>query len=486
MLEQKVLKFMQEHNLIEAGDRILVGVSGGPDSLCLLHLLNSLAPRLKINLAVGHLNHGIRPEAAAEAEMVRSLAAGWSLPFVLKKVNVPRFAEARSLSEEEAGRILRYRFLGEAARRCGANKIAVGHHRDDQAETVLFNLLRGTGPDGLAGMLPERAFGPVRLIRPLLSLTRCEIEHYCRHHGLKPALDSSNLETEYTRNRIRLELIPHLEKTYNPRVKEALARFAALAAADRAYLQARAERALKVIARRRGDRLIISKKRLQVLPEALRGRVLRLALEEFFRDRQVEWVHVRLLMDLLRDEDAAREAVLPGDRMAYSSSSHLVLAPRRLRAKSWTGARPLHIPGRTYLPDGGWIDAQIVPPAELPWPPSPKQAYLDYSLLPPTLSVRTRWPGARFHPQGAPGSKKLKEFFIDQKIPRQNRDRYPLVVSPQAEIIWVAGLRIAHPYRITAQTEKVLVLSWQDKQSKSKNSKGTANGEEAPKEELFS
>ena len=131
MLEQKVLKYIQEHKLVEAGDRVLVGVSGGPDSLCLLHLLNRLAPRLKISLAVGHLNHGIRPEAAGEAEMVRNLAASWSLPFVMKKLNVPRFARVSGLSEEEAGRILRYRFLEEAARRYRANKVAVAHHRDD-------------------------------------------------------------------------------------------------------------------------------------------------------------------------------------------------------------------------------------------------------------------------------------------------------------------------------------------------------------------
>lgn len=460
MLVQKVWRYIKEHDLLQDGDRVLVAVSGGPDSLCLLHLLNSLSERLKISLVVAHLNHGMRPEASLESDRVRDIAAAWSLPFEGGAVNVPHYATGRGLSEEEAARILRYRFLLETARQFRASKVAVGHHQDDQAETVLFNLLRGTGPDGLAGMLPCRCLGSVHLIRPLLNLSRREIEQYCQGKNLKPALDSSNLQTDYTRNRIRLELIPQLEHQYNPRVKEALARLAVLAAEDRRYLQEKTVFALKFVSRHQGKQLILSKARLGKLPEALRGRVARLALEGYLHYKQIEWIHVQQLLNLAREMGPAREITLPGGVKVYAIRNYLVIAAERTPIKTLSESRPLRVPGRTPLPGGGWIEARICRLSELTWPPAPEQAYLDFHRLPPSLSIRGRWPGARFYPQGAPGGKKLKDFYIDQKVPKHRRNSYPLIVSPQDEIVWIAGLRIAHPYRVTRRTEKVLTLNY--------------------------
>lgn len=459
MLNKKVWRYIKEHRLLEEGDRVLVAVSGGPDSLCLLHLLYSLSGRLKIGLVVAHLNHGMRLEASLESDGVRDIAATWSLPFESASVNVPHFAAEQGISTEEAGRILRYRFLEETAQRYGTSKVAVGHHQDDQAETVLLNLLRGTGPDGLAGMLPSRRLGLQQLIRPLLCLSRREIDIYCRENKLNPVLDSSNLQTDYTRNRIRLELIPHLEDQYNPRVKEALARLAALAAEDRRYLQEKTAAALKFVSRRHGKQHLLSRDRLGMLPEALRGRVVRLALEGQLQRKQIEWIHVQKVLNLIREKGPC-EITLPGDVKVYTDGNHVVITTEVTPAKARFEIRPLRIPGHTPLPGGGWIEARICPLSELPWPPKPEQAYLDYNRLPSALSVRGRWPGARFYPQGAQGSKKLKDFYIDQKIPKHRRDRCPLVVTPQGEIIWVAGKRIAHPYRVTERTEEVLLLTW--------------------------
>ena len=459
--EQKVLKFIQKHSLLEMGGRVVVGVSGGPDSLCLLHLFNSLSSQLNISLAVAHLHHGMRREGDAEAEMVGALAADWSLPFYTEKVNVPEYAAEHRLSGEEAGRILRYRFLLKTALRCEADRVAVGHHQDDQAETVLFNLLRGTGPDGLSGIIPCRPLGSsVRLIRPLLGLPRREIEQYCRDKSLSPALDATNLQTGYTRNRIRLELLPYLEERYNPRVKEALARLAVLAADDRSYLQAQAGRAWKAVSRRQGNRLIISRPRLAGLPRALRGRVLRMALEEFQNRKQVQWSHVQSIEGLAEKEGRVRELAFAGGVKVYCGSKHLVISPRPLAAKALPAELPLCIPGRTLLPGGGSIEATICRRPEMPWPPLPRLACLDYYRLPPALIIRARWPGARFYPQGAPGPKKLKDFLIDQKVPKPLRDYIPLVATAGGEVVWVAGYRIAHPYRITDSTNNVLVLKW--------------------------
>ena len=458
MLVEKAARYIEQHRLLERGDRLLVAVSGGPDSLCLLHVLRALAPRYDLDLIIAHLDHGIRPEARREAEAVRSLAAAWSLPFEGAAIDVPAYRSGRRVSASEASRIVRFRFLLEAAKKHGAGKIALGQQLDDQAETVLFNLLRGTGPDGLAGILPRRSYGPVELIRPLLGITRREIERYCLDHKLEPARDASNLKTDYTRNRIRLELIPYLEKRYNPNLKTSLAQLASLAAADRELLGSEARKMFVEVAGWKKDRLIMKRAALNALPEALRGRVAYRALLEFVPGKRISRRHVEQLLRLAEKPGPSRALPLPGGAQACSNYEQLILSPERIGPGGGFPDMPLQIPGWTRLPGRcAGVEAFFSDPAGLKWPPQPHQAYLDYDSLPGPLELRSRWPGARFHPQGAPGAKKLKDFFIDQKIPRRRRDSCPLVTSG-SKVVWVTGVRIAHPYRITGNTTNVLVL----------------------------
>ena len=459
MLLKKVTSYIERHRLIEKGDRVLVAFSGGPDSLCLLHLLRSLQESHRLYLAVAHLDHRIRPDAAVEAEKARRLAAAWQLPFEGAAVDAASFRRERKLSASEASRVVRYRFLLQAAQKQKTPKIALGHQLDDQAETVLFNLLRGTGPDGLAGILPRRSLGPVELIRPLLGITRGEIERYCREQGLDPVIDSSNLQAVYTRNRIRLELIPHLEERYNPRLKRSLARLAALAAEDRDYLNRAALEQFKQLASRKGGALLIDGAAFTALPKALRGRVARLALQEYIPAKKIGRRQIKQLLHLAEGEGPARQITYPAGARAYRSYGRLILLQAEASAKSSFAPRPLQVPGYTALADGGpVVEAALRLPEKLTWPPAAQQAYLDYDALPSPLQLRTRWPGARFYPQGAPGNKKLKDFMIDQKVPRRHRDSLPLVVAG-SEVIWVAGKRIAHPYRVTEKTVQVLVLT---------------------------
>lgn len=457
MLGEKVRHYIEKHRLLRQGDRVLVAVSGGPDSLCLLHLLRGISSSLQLELVVAHLDHQIRPEAGEEARLVKDLATSWSLPFTGASYNVPSMRSAAKLSEEEAARRARYRFLYQAARNHRATVIAVGHHRDDQAETVLLNLLRGTGPDGLAGMLPRRFLGKIRLIRPLLVVSREEIECYCRDHGLRSFTDRSNLEEKYTRNRVRLELIPHLEKEYNPRLKESLARLAVMAAADRRYLRAAAEKQLRKLSKIQGKSMLIDCRALNGLPEALRGRVARQALEQAVPGKRTGWKQVRKLLALAGSLATGKELSLPGGIQAYRSYGRVVIRPRG-KNEDPMEPFPMEVPGRTLLPGMPYsIDARFCHPSALKWPPPPECAYIDYDTIPGELIIRTRWPGARFHPQGAAGSKKLKDFYIDRKVPRHSRDRHPLVTTGQ-NIVWVVGLRIGDPYRVTKKTRRVLVL----------------------------
>lgn len=454
-----VRRYIDEHRLLEPGDRVLVAVSGGPDSLCLLHLLHRLSPALDLKLAVAHLDHRFRPEARDEAAGVCRLAGELGLPYFGGSADVPAYRAARGLSAQAAARAVRYRFLKKAARRFGSSKIALGHHMDDQAETVLFHFLRGTGPDGLAGMLPRRPLGKAVVIRPLLGVTRSQIEEYCSLHSLEPVLDASNLKPVYTRNRLRLELIPHLRDHYNPRVTEALFRLSSLAAADRNYLHRRARQIFRVLARRGAQAVILPVAKLRALPAALRGRVIRLALLSTVPAREAGWEQVKRVLALCSSPYPSGSVQLPGGSLARRSNDRLIMASCRAgEMRVLQSIIPLRIPGKTAVPwIRGWITARLACPAELSWPPPPYRAYLDRDRLPRDLVIRTRWAGARFHPQGLSGSKKLKEFLIDAKIPRERRDLLPLVAAGE-EVAWVAGVRIAHPYRVTPETARVLVL----------------------------
>lgn len=455
---EKVRRFIIKNHLFREGGKVIVAVSGGPDSLCLLHMLQGLSSELKIQLVVAHLNHCLRPEARQEAVGVEKIASAYALPFETRAVDIRSYKKEHGLSEEEAGRRARYRFLFEMASKYDASTVTLGHHLDDQAETVLLNILRGSGVDGLAGILPKRVRGGINLVRPLLCLRRAEIEAYCRENNLQPFTDSSNLETDYTRNKLRLELIPHLENNYNPRIRETLFGLASLASSDRHFLNFLAKKKLAGIARISGEEMHIDRRRLLLLPPALRGRILRLALRKFISVKKIGRMHIEQLLDLACSGRTGKQLTLPGGIRAYCSYNCLVIMPFMRQVEKKPGQISLRVPGTTRIAGNMAIRARIVQIAGLDWPPPAYRACLDYEKLPVTsLDVRLRRPGDRFFPQGSPGSKKLKAFLIDQKIPSYRRDTLPLVTSGD-EIIWVAGIRIAHPYRVSDQTKMVLVL----------------------------
>lgn len=457
---EKVRDFIEKNGLLIKGATVIVAVSGGPDSLCLLHLLKSLSFEYRLNLVVAHLNHCLRPEAAQEADGVAKIASDFSLPFEIRAVDIRNYKKKLAISEEEAGRKARYDFLFETAGKYKASRIALGHHLDDQAETVLLNVIRGTGVDGLAGMLPRRARGNIQLVRPLLCLRRSEIESYCDANNLQPFTDSSNLETNYTRNKLRLELIPQLQLQYNPRIREALFRLGSLAADDRIYLQNMARKQFYCMARFTKNEIILNRQVLLNLPPALRGRVLRYALKKQISAKEIGNLHIEQLLDFAEKGRTGKQLKLPGMLSVYSSYERLVIKSTSDSEQKAFEPVMLKIPGKAVLPGGYKITACIKDVAELTWPPPSCRAYLDLDKISSGfLLVRSRRPGDRFHPQGAPGAKKIKEFFIDQRIPSSHRENMPLVTEGE-NIIWVAGIRIADVYRVTGQTKQALVLEY--------------------------
>ncbi len=464
---RRVETAIEGHRLLRRGERVVVGVSGGPDSLALLDLLHRLTPRWGFRLHVAHLDHGLRPESAAEADFVRGVAAERGLPCTVERAALPASAR-RGVAVEETARRHRYAFLARLALRLGATAIAVGHNADDQAETVLMHLLRGSGLAGLRGMLPARPLREyrlllsdvelpeaLRLVRPLLFVERAAIEQYCRERDLRPRRDPSNADTTLFRNRLRHEVIPFLERV-QPRLRERLVNLAEVLRADYALLEARIDAAwAELLVAGGGEVLHFDLRRWREQPLAVRRAVIRRAvyrLRPALRD--VDFVHVEAAERVAQRGRTGAEATLPGgvllrvgyERLSFGSRSALEAPPPE---RPWleAGSRvPLSAEGRTPLPGGWAVELRRLPsvdPARVRRDASPLRVCVDADALGDAPCLRTRRRGDRFHPHGMPRPMRLSDFFINIKLPRPWRDRQPLLVGRDGTIVWVVGQRLA-------------------------------------------
>ena len=459
----RVRRFIVEHRLVEAGERLLVGVSGGPDSTCLLVTLVALQRSLGIDLHAAYFDHGLRGKRAAarEERFVRSLAGELDVPLDCGSGDVRAHSASKRRSIEEAARELRYRFFARIATAAGCGAVATGHTKDDQAETVLLHLVRGSGLRGLAAMSPSspwplRSTDPPRLIRPLLAVTREETEACCRQAAIEPMQDPSNRSRAHLRNRIRSELTPLLRR-YNPRIDDALARLAESAAADIELLESLAADALTPDERTTGP-IRIARKRLAALPESLRRHAVHLAAARALGDaRGLSDRHVRAILRAAAGSTGA-QLNLPRGLRAQVTRSSVVLSTDEPSAPEPLpeGVVTLAVPGSARF--GPWrFQAQLTrrPAGELAKAGGANVALLDASACGPSLELRRRKRGDRFHPLGMPGPKKLQDFFVDAHVPRAERDAIPLVCGDQG-IAWVVTQRPAEWAKVTAKTKRVL------------------------------
>jgi len=444
---------------------ILVGVSGGPDSLCLLDVLLTAG----YQAVVAHFNHQLRPEADLEAASVSERAHSLGLPFITDSADVHAYAKEYMLSLEEAARMLRYRFLFAAARKNMAQAVAVGHTADDQAETVLMHFLRGAGLSGLKGM-EYRTLLPVfdadiPIVRPLLSLWRVDTEAYCHDKGLQPHFDASNADQHYFRNRLRHALIPELEK-YNPRFKESLLRTAQALQGDYSVLQEVLDNAWKETCASRGDGWVaFDQLGLAKHSRGLRRNLIRRAAESLRPDNR------DFGFDAL--ERAAAFAEIPSGKRVdfvnglylFSEAGKIYLAAYEadLPSAGWPQvSQPFVMNGPRLELAGGWlltVDQVDHDKTDAGRPHDNWSVWLDADQVAAgTLIVRPRHAGDQFSPLGmASQTIKLREFFINIKLPRRARANWPLVCAGD-QIVWVPGFRLAHPFRITDQTRHALHL----------------------------
>ncbi len=437
-------------------DIVIVAVSGGADSVALLHALWSLRGELGVGLVAAHLNHGIRgDEAATDAEFVRELALRLGVDSVIEKADVPKLRVEMGVGMEEAARVARYEFLERTAEKVGAARIAVAHTSDDQAETVLLNIIRGTGPEGLAGMPTVRG----KIIRPLIELSRAEVESYLLDVGLSWRTDSSNLESEYSRNRVRLELIPLIEREFNPRVKDSLVSLSKLVASENEIVRtAGAEAYLRSVREDGTGAVEFHASRLRDDRLAVKRRVIRAAIEQVKGDlRDVEFHQVERIIKHLNAHDSITLTLPSG--MVYARITPTKL--RVFRAPKYAVLDihyPINVPGTTEIPElDGVIDARPVPPKVRPT--SPEQAIIDPSKVVGRLVLRTWNEGDRVIPLGMQGHKKLQDIFVDKKVSRTERGLVP-VIADNEKIVWVAGLVVSELVKIEPGCESALMLEW--------------------------
>ena len=470
-VERAVAALINATEALKPGDPVVVAVSGGADSLCLLHALHRLSGDLRLSLHVAHLNHLLRgADADGDAAFVAEQAAALGLPCIVASRDVASFAGDRGMSLEEAAREVRYAFLREVARGSGAAVVATGHTRDDAVETIVLHILRGSGVHGLRGLAtvspyPTGAEGAalrvvLRLLRPLLRASRAETMAYCHALGLEPRTDSSNQSPAHLRNRVRLEFLP-LMRELNPGVDDALLRLGALATEDDEALDRIAEDVFERVARMSRETVALDVDGFLASPPAVQSRLVREAVARLCGNaRDISFLHV----------DAVRS-------LAVGPSGKRIALPRGIewrREYGWltvqgcvedaTAVRvmpdepvSLPVPGEVVVP-GGRIVARVVSPTDYMME-SARVAYVDRGCVGSGLWVRWRRKGDRFRPLGMACDKKVQDFMVDCHIPARERDRVALVCSAE-HIVWLVGWRIDDRAKVTTATRQVARLEF--------------------------
>lgn len=445
-----ILSAARNYCMFSPGDLVVVAVSGGPDSVAMLHALYAQSSEFEISLHVAHINHGIRGEASdTDEEFVLKLAHQFGLPCTTERVNVPSMRAAMKMGEEEAARELRYKFLQQTCSDLHAHKIAVAHNANDRAESVLLNIIRGSGTAGLRSIRPVRG----SIVRPLIAASRREIIAYIEEHSLPFRIDESNLDTSYARNRIRHELIPLLEEAYNPRVLDAMNRLADIALPEDEYLTRATASALRSV--RLGNALDAGL--VQQLPLAIQRRLIR---------TEIEHLKGNLLDISLEQTDRILGALSCGTDFTITLPSGTLFAVRRGhrfsirtldRFEIPSYERVLSVPGLTDIPESGIAITASKLSDVCPRRLSPDRLLLDTRLISGHLRARPVRPGDRIVPFGMSQPKKLQDVFVDKKIGRRDRAR-AVVITDDEHILWVPGVIASEATRITHNVPEAIML----------------------------
>lgn len=461
MLE-KIIAYIEKYSLIERGDGIVVGVSGGADSVCLLLILVELRKRFLLDLVVVHVHHGIRgKEADEDEEFVRNLASQLEIPFVVERRDVPAFARECGLSEEEAGRAVRYEIF-EQVRKCyGFTKVAVAHNKNDCAETVLFHLFRGSGLTGISGISASRE----KVIRPLLCCSRDEIERFLAERGQLFRTDRTNFLEEYSRNKIRLRVLPYVAKEINDRAVEHIVGTAGMVSEAQEFIEKNVQIMYdKVVSMRNGIYFINADEFRAVDRIIQRGILYQVIVRLAKGKKDIEQKHVELVMELM-NRSVGKEVMLPYDIVAVRSYDGIQVCKRECLVRSKQKKKWEFVevkPGNTYLLEeiGYQISLELVKNEQgaMQIPKNDCTKWFDYDRINNVILVRSRQSGDYLEINDKRGRKKLKDYFIDKKIPRDVRDEIPLLTDG-SHVMWIFGDRISERYKVSEMTKNILMVN---------------------------
>ncbi|MEA1927569.1 MAG: tRNA lysidine(34) synthetase TilS [Candidatus Auribacterota bacterium] len=473
-LMRKMNEFVGRERLWQKGDRIMVAVSGGGDSVALLHLLHRLSSISDLKLTVVHLDHSLRGAASREdALWVRELAERLNIPCIAEKRDLTGKEKKAGLSPEESARDARYKIFGEVSKQTGITTIALGHQADDQAETVLLKLLRGCNPSGLGGMRPFRREGELRIIRPLLEFRRSELREYLDSIGESFREDLTNQDPRFLRNRVRLHLLPLLEDKYNPAIREGLIHLSGLERDRDDYLRNQLREVSSSVVSESGQGFEIDCERFIQLSGFEQGEVLRGVLIQV----GVGSLHRRYIQALKRSVEgpSGRSLDLPGGIIAIRENDILrILTWPASGLSTGISLQSVPIPGEIIIKEiGAKITVRrfnqsginnLKKPVDLKgyWESYPEggglKEYLDNDRVVGPLAVRSRLPGDRYRPLFMKGSRKIKDIFIDNRVPGSLRDSIPVILDEKG-IIWPIGYRPAHRCRVRKETRAILEIN---------------------------
>ncbi|WIF95661.1 tRNA lysidine(34) synthetase TilS [Caminicella sporogenes] len=459
---EKFLNTVNKYNLIEKGEKIVIGVSGGPDSICLLHLLWRIRNEYDLKLFVVHLNHQFRgSEAEEDAEYVKKFSDNLGIKPYIFSIDIASYSKKKGITFEEAGREWRYRLFDDVAKKEGASKIAIAQNKNDQAETILMRLMRGAGLEGLTAIDYKRN---EKIIRPLLNITRREIENYCLYYKLNPRIDKTNLETIYTRNKIRLELIPYIEKNFNSNIIDTLCRTADILRDDRDYLNKMTNEIFNEISQICNNGISLDTNKFRTLHISMQRRVIRKAIEKLKGNlKEIGLVHIEKVIELVKNYKVGLRSDLPGHIIVELGYNSINVKKQNEKIQSRLGEfeYSIKIGESVYIKElNSIVESSIISKEDICFC-GKNMIFIDMDKVKGDLIIRNRKNGDRFVPLGMKGSKKLKDFFIDKKVPKDYRDRIPIVCDEQG-IIWVVGYRMSEKYKINSDTVKVIKLVYKE------------------------
>ncbi|WP_423237139.1 tRNA lysidine(34) synthetase TilS [Clostridium vincentii] len=457
-MREKFFEYIVENNLVSDGEGVVVGLSGGPDSVCLLNLLCSLRQDMNLKIAAAHVNHMLRAEDAdKDEEYARNLCKKFKVEFFCKRVDINKYSKDKGLSSETAGREVRYAFFDNVMERLNFSKIATAHNSNDQAETVLMRIMRGTGLEGLTGIPVKR---DEKYIRPILFMERKDIEGYCKRCGLEPCIDETNNERLYRRNKVRLDILPYMKKNFNDDIITTINRMVLLLQEDNKYIMGQVDKYFIENCVKHKDEVIIYKSAFEC-DNAIINRIIRRAIKEVGGNKyDVEMKHIKEVISL-KNMETNKKIDLPNGIYAQNIYGNIFIRIKvknnKKKYKELVLAKEDILHKEVCFQNYIFTFEVIAFEENIDFIKNKEIKYFNYDSINGNIIIRQRKEGDKIIPLGMTGSKKIKDIFINMKIPQEDREFIPIIQFGE-DIAWIVPIKLSDKYKITDETKNILKI----------------------------